>query len=324
MKGAVYDCIIVGAGPAGLSAALILGRCRRSVLVCDSGKPRNAASHGLHGFLSRDCIEPAELIKIGRKQLERYETVELLDATVVAAERTPDGFQLTLQDGQRFGSKNLLLATGIVDELPDIDGLLELYGTSVHHCPYCDGWEHRDEPLAVLGNGKSGVGMSLTLSHWSRDLVLCTNGPVDISDVDRERLARRGVQVRADRIRRLVGHGARLEQIVFDQGEPLARSAVFVHTDQRQHSDLASRLGCRVNEKDSVETGRLETTNVPGLFAAGDTSCDVQLAIIAAAEGATAAFAINKALLEQEVNAPADGRDGSAQKAPAVSAHHPA
>jgi thioredoxin reductase len=136
----MFDVIIVGAGPAGLSAALVLGRCRRRVLVCDSGEPRNAASHGLHGFITRDGIKPKEFLRIGREELTQYETVELRDATVVAASREDDGFEVTLAGGERIASRKLLLATGVVDELPELEGLDQFYGRSVFHCPYCDGW----------------------------------------------------------------------------------------------------------------------------------------------------------------------------------------
>ncbi|MBE0597952.1 MAG: NAD(P)/FAD-dependent oxidoreductase, partial [Desulfuromonadales bacterium] len=149
----MYDVIIVGGGIAGLSAALILGRCRRRVLVCDSNRPRNARSKGVHGFFSRDGTDPWELRRLGQEQLRPYPTVELLPCVVTDAVCHPGSFEIILEDGQRFLSRLLLLATGIVDHLPQIDGLLEFYGRSVFHCPYCDGWENRDQPLAVYGRG---------------------------------------------------------------------------------------------------------------------------------------------------------------------------
>src|SRR5579863_927962 len=139
----MFDVIIVGAGPAALSAALILGRCRRRVLVCDTGQPRNAASRALHGFLSRDGIEPGELLRSGREQLRRYETVEVLDIAVVDAVRKDDSFEMILEDGSRVTSRKLLLAGGVIDELPPIEGFAGFYGHGVYHCPYCDGWEVR-------------------------------------------------------------------------------------------------------------------------------------------------------------------------------------
>ncbi|MEP6592795.1 MAG: NAD(P)/FAD-dependent oxidoreductase, partial [Acidobacteriota bacterium] len=180
-----YDVVVVGAGPAGLSAALILGRCRRRVLVCDTGRPRNAASHALHGYLTRDGLPPSEFLAIGRKELERYDTVEFRPIGAVAAECIDSRFQVTLEDGTVALSRKLLIATGVVDHLPEIDGITELYGRSVFHCPYCDGWELRDQPVAIYGQGQRGVGLSLELTAWTRDIVLCTDGPAEIDADER-------------------------------------------------------------------------------------------------------------------------------------------
>jgi len=300
-----YDCVIVGGGPAGLNAALILGRCRRRVLLCDNGQPRNAKSRALHGFLTRDGTPPLDLLQMGRDELRSYDSVELVHLTVMAIACKGPRFEVTLNDGRQIACRKVLLATGVTDELPQVEGLKELYGQSVFHCPYCDGWEHRDLPLAVYGNGKSGAGLALTLSIWSRDIVICTDGPSEISRTQRRKFAGRGVSIREDRIERLEGTDGMLERIVFRSGEPLERRAMFVHTEQRQHSDLAERLGCNISLKRSVETGRYEITNVRGLYVAGDASRDVQLAIVAAAEGAKAAFAINTALLKEDLGKPA-------------------
>ncbi len=196
----MFDVIIVGAGPAGLSAALILGRCRRRVLVCDTGQPRNAAAHSLHGFLTRDGTEPGELLRIGREQLRHYETVEVRDIAVVDAVRKDDSFELTLEDGSHVNARKLLLASGVVDELPLIAGFAEFYGHGVYHCPYCDGWEVRDLPLAVYGPAMHGERLALELTAWSSDIVLCTNGPANLDDETLLRLTRNGIALREERI----------------------------------------------------------------------------------------------------------------------------
>ena len=298
----MLDVIIVGGGPAGLSAALVLGRCRRRVLICDTGHPRNAASHGLHGFLTRDGIEPAQFLRLAREQLRPYETVELRQAEVTGARRLASGFEVTLNNGEVISSRKLLLATGVVDDVPSIEGLAELYGRSVFHCPYCDGWEMRDQSLAVYGRGENGLGLTLELLLWSRDLVLCTDGPAELSEDERQRLAHHEIRIREDRIRRLEGSDGALERIVFANGEPLTRSAMFFSTGQRQASDLAEKLGCKFTEQGCVDTGEYETTNVPGLYVAGDASRLVQFVIVAASEGAQAAVAINKELMKEDLN----------------------
>jgi thioredoxin reductase len=297
----VIDVIIVGAGPAGLSAALVLGRCRRNVLVCDTGKPRNAASHALHGYLTRDGIEPAEFLRVGHEQLRQYETVEVRRVEVTDAQRSDGSFELNLASGERVRSRKLLLATGVVDELPKLEGFQEFYGRSIFHCPYCDGWEFRDEALAVYGKGENGSGLALELSFWSRDLVLFTDGPSDLDNKDIARLTKRGIALHEDRIRRLEGTNGILENIVLENGETIARRAMFFSSGQQQHSSLPARLGCKFSEEGCVDTGDYESTNVPGLYVAGDASRLVQFVIVAASEGAQAAVAINKELMKEDL-----------------------
>jgi thioredoxin reductase len=294
------EVIIVGAGPAGLSAALILGRCRRQVLVVDAGHPRNSASRALHGFLTRDGIEPADLLRVAREQLRPYTTVQVRTDEVTDARRVGNEFEITVKD-EVIACRKLLIATGVVDHLPNVEGLKSLYGRSVFHCPYCDGWELRDQPIAIYGQKDRGAGLALELTGWSNDLIVCTDGPATLSTKDREQLHQLNIPLREERIARLEGTDGQLERIVFDNGEAVPRRGMFFNTGQDQRCDLAARLGCEFTERGAVATRQYEMTNVPGLYVAGDASRAVQLVIIAAAEGAEAAFAINKALITEDL-----------------------
>jgi len=294
--------IIVGGGPTGLSAALVLGRCRRSVVLVDSGEYRNAASHAMHNFLSRDGTDPAELRRLGRADLNRYPSVQLRQGRVVDLDVDDHGFSVILADtAEPLVCRRLLLAAGMVDELPKVPGLVELYGKSVFHCPYCDGFEVADQPLVAYGRGGPGMELAFELTTWSRDIVLCTDGPSDLSSHELARLGRNGIAVRKDRIARLEGSDGILSAVVFAGGELMARRALFFITNEHQASPLPARLGCSLTSQGAVRTGPYETTEVQGLYVAGDASRSVQAVIVAAAEGAEAAFSINDSLLKEDL-----------------------
>lgn len=291
----MYDVVIVGGGPAGLSAALVLGRCRRRVLLCDAGTPRNARARELHGYLTRDGIPPLDLLRAGREELRPY-GIQPREVKVTGVTINPDGFAITLADGDRVQARTVLIAGGVTDRLPDIPGLDECYGLSVHHCPYCDGWEERDKSLCVIGQGAAGTGLSLSLNTWSDRVILCSNGPARLRPAHRQQLASHGVEVHESRIVSLEHDQGRVRHLAMKNGDRLACEAIFFTTGQRPQCDLPKELGCALNRQGLVKTDNLGQTRVPGLYVAGDASHDVQFVIVAAAEGAKAAVAINKAL----------------------------
>lgn len=297
----MLDCVIVGAGPAGLNAALVLGRCRRKVLVCDAGEPRNARSRGVNGFITRDGCGPDDLRRIGGKELERYPNVEMREVEVVDVDKAEHGFTVELAEGGRVETRKLLLATGIRDDLPEIPGFHELWGNGVHHCPYCDGWENRDRPLAIYGKGEDGSGLALEMTAWSRDLILCTDGPSELDGKHRERLERNGIGLIEDPVERLEGGADGLEAVHFTTGRVLPRRGLFLMLGPCATSPLVRKLGCELTEKGAVETYAYEKTNIPGVYVAGDASRRVNFAIVAAAEGAMAAFSINTELLKADL-----------------------
>jgi thioredoxin reductase len=291
----VYDTVIVGGGPAGLSAALILARCRRSVLVCDAGAPRNARARALHGFISRDGVRPLDLLRIGREELRRYD-IEPRQIEVTAIRRGAGGFDVTLGDDSHVEALTVLLASGITDELPDIPGLDECFGISAHHCPYCDGWEVRDRDLVVIGRRNKGAGLALALTTWSPRVVVCSHGPAGIRPPQHEQLTAHGIQVDERRIARVDHVDGFLRELVLADGGRRTCDAVFIAGEHRQRCNLPRQLGCALTRHGLVKTDHLGQTGVPGLYVAGDASRDVQFVVVAAAEGAKAGVAINKAL----------------------------
>jgi thioredoxin reductase len=302
----LYDAVIVGGGPAGMSAALVLGRCRRRVLLCDTGHPRNEHARATHGFLSRDGISPAEMRRLARAELCRY-GVELLEERVLdgrclgpeEAGRAESTFEVDVESGRKFRSRKLLLATGVIDILPPIEGIEGFYGKSVHHCPYCDGFEHRDQMLAAFGAGPKAIGLALSLRTWSERVFACTHGrQPDAEDI--ERLRRNQIGLRTEPVVRLEGTGEALERIVFQGGPPLECDAMFFNTDQVQRSNLPAGLGCEYDDAGHVVTASRQQTRRPGLFLAGDASGEVQFVISAAAEGATAGVAMNRELQDED------------------------
>jgi thioredoxin reductase len=296
------DVLVVGGGPAGLSAALVLGRCLRKVLLCDDGRPRNERAPGVHGFLTRDGTPPAELRRIAREQLAPNETGEVRDVQVTDLACRPDGgFEADLSDGTRVHARYVLLATGVRDELPQLPGFDTFYGRGVFHCPYCDGYEVRGQALAAFGKGRPGQQLALELTAWSDRVVLLTDGKARLSQADRERLTRASVVLREERVAGLEG-GAALERVAFADGGSLECRGLFFANKPVQRSDLAERMGCRFTRRGAVSTGEYEMSNVAGVFVVGDASHDVQMAIVAAAEGARAAFSINQALIREDLS----------------------
>jgi thioredoxin reductase len=287
------EVAIVGAGPAGLSAALVLGRCRRRVVVFDSGAYRNARSHALRGFLTRDGVSPEDFRRIARTEIARYQTVEFRDDVVTDVVREhADSFIVHSQRGIPLACRKLLLATGLTDVLPPVAGSEDLFGAGVYSCPYCDAWELRDQPLATYD--RQGR-YSLALSQWSQDLVVCTDGRTEIEPETRRRLEQLGARVderRIARFRREAEHVC----AVFDNGDVLRRRAIFVNGNCRPRSDLPAKLGCTMDERGGVCVDRHESTSVSGVYVAGDASRDALQAVVAAGEGASAAIAINSAL----------------------------
>lgn len=296
----MMDVAVIGGGAAGLSAALVLGRSRRRTLVVDDGMPRNAPSPEAHSIFTRDGTAPAELLHIARGQLAPYETVELRQDRVTSVTRNDRGFALLLASNTEVRARRVLLAVGVRDILPEIDGFRALWGRGVLHCPYCHGWEVRDEPLALYADGPVAMEMSPLLLQWSRDLLLCTGGLGGLTEADRLTLSEIGVRVVDIPVQRLEGDGS-LERIVFADGTTEPRRALFMRPPQVLASDLPRQMGCGLTETGLIRIDASRQTSIPGVYAAGDAASVVQQIVIAAAAGAEAAIMINRDLVRAQL-----------------------
>lgn len=296
----MVDVVIVGGGVAGLSAALVLGRARRTTLVLDTGKPRNGYSRMAHGVFTRDGTSPEELLRIGREQLRPYETVSLRPEAALQARPVEDRFEVTLANGETVRCRRLLLAHGLVDELPDIEGLQDLWGKSVFHCPYCDGWEVRDEPLVACGSGEAALEYVQVLLGWSKRLMLCTEGPSGLTEAQLAQFERHGIPIHEAPVNRVEGTNGRLTRVILSDGTELQATAMFMHPPYRLSTDLAPQLGCELTDKGLIVTDEWGRTSVTGVSAAGDIMTPNHQVIRAAATGSTAAIRINSELLAED------------------------
>jgi len=295
-----YDVIVIGGGAAGLSAAVVLGRARRRVLLCDAGAQRNSCAEKMHGFLSRDGESPGELLKICKEQLAQYPSVGFEASVVQAVEKSSSGFRVELTSGTAPVADLLLLATGMADALPEIDGLREAWGRSAFVCPYCDGWEIQDRPIAVSGGGvRSAIDLAQELYGWTRKITVCGHTE-SLSTAQTTWLHASGVRVDAHPIRRIVHDNGHVRSVQLEGGDCIDCDAVFFSVPLKQGSDIAERLGCKMNGA-RIEADDCNRTSVPGCFAAGDNVTHVHQVIVAAASGVRAAIAINDELVCRDV-----------------------
>lgn len=292
-----FDAVVIGGGPAGLSAALALGRATRRVLLASCGAPRNAPAHAAHNVFTRDGTSPAELLRIGREQLAPY-NVTIRDECATDARAEGSEFVVTLETGD-VRARGIVLASGIRDVLPDIPGFRELWGSGVFHCPYCHGWEIANRPLAIYARGEAASHFAALISGWTRDLMLFTDGTIDLPDDEVQRIRRRGVVIREDAVERLTAsHG--LDAVVMRNGDRIQRAGLYLRPDQELRSDIAQRLGCALTEQSRVDADAMGLTSVPMVFVAGDMGPGQQSVISAAASGALAGAGLNHHLLSAD------------------------
>jgi len=296
----VYDVIIIGGSHAGLSAAMTLGRALRRVLVIDSGRPCNAPTPESHNFLSRDGVEPAELLRISKEQLRRYETVTFLDGLAVTAAFTAPFFTIGTEDGASYTSRKLIFATGLTDILPEIAGFAECWGKTVVHCPYCHGYEIRGKKTGILAEGATAYGFTELIYNWTDNLTLYTNGPAGLTGEQAAKLAHYGIPVVEKAVDALLHDDGYLHTIRFSDGTTAEVEALYAHPETKQHCELPIALGCEIDEHGSVKTDVFQQTCVKGVYAAGDNATTGRSVAGAVAAGSVAGMLLNRELVEED------------------------
>ena len=305
MNGSTCDVIVVGGGAAGLSGALTLARARRTVLVVDAGEPRNAPAAGVHGFLTRDGMSPAELLAAGRREVEGY-GAHVVAGRVVAAAVDGDGFVVSLDDGRVTRARRLLVTTGLVDELPDVPGVRERWGRDVLHCPYCHGWEVRDQPIGILASGPRAVHQALLFRQLSADVTFFRHTVPSLTAGDAEQLASRDITVVEGEVEALEVTEDRLSGICLRDGRVVPLLALAVGPRFLARAEVLTSLGLQVAEHPMgigtyVPSDRTGLTAVPGVWVAGNVADPMAQVMGSAAAGALAAAAINADLVTEDV-----------------------
>lgn len=296
----ILDCAVIGGGPAGLNASLVLGRSRRKTVLFDDNKPRNAVVSESHGFITRDGVDPQEFKRIGHAELAKYPDVEIQKQRVVRVYKEDGLFHLEAGNGERFEAKRIILAMGFKEVLPDVERVAEFYGKSLFSCPFCDGWEMRDKALVVISDNEAASHMVKVASNWTEDLIYCTNGR-QLLEEEKSLLESRGIQIYEEKIRALNGDKGKLAEILFEDGRAISREGGFITPEWTLASDIAASLGCKLNDRGGVENDAMKRTNIEGVYACGDVSlAGASQLIFAAAEGSMAAISINAAMIEEK------------------------
>jgi thioredoxin reductase len=296
----MYDCIIIGGGPAGLSAALTLGRSCRKTHIIDDKNPRSQVTRFSHGFLTRDGVLPKEFRNLAQQELANYPSVSIETDLVVDVHNRSGSFEIVTNSGDHFSTKKLLFATGLKDILPKIEGLKSVYGISAFICPYCDGWEFREQPIAIIGSKLADIHFVKALHGWSRDIILFTNGPAHMEKSQIDRFLEKNIPIYEEKIKCIEHDDGILQSVLLEDGARISRKAIFFNPEVRQASLLPQKLGVGLNDLQLFITEEDGKTNIDGLYIAGDSRNHLHQIIHAASDGAKAAVSINMELLKEE------------------------
>jgi len=299
MNNKYLDAIIIGGSYAGLSAAMTLGRSKRHVLIIDDNNPCNQQTPYSHNFITHDGEKPAAIKAKALEQVLKYDTVHLHEGTALAGAKNDNVFEITTAAGDTFIASKLLFATGVTDILTGIKGLAECWGISVLHCPYCHGYEVKDSPLGIISNGELAFEFCRMIHHWSKDLILFTNGKADIAEEHLTAIRKHHIGIIEEEIKELVHRNGHLDKVVLKNGKEYKLNALFYRAATRQHCNIPEQLGCELNKMGLIVVDDLQHTSVAGIYAAGDNSAMFRSVAIATAAGTKAGAMLNKELIEE-------------------------
>ncbi|USD83490.1 NAD(P)/FAD-dependent oxidoreductase [Bacillus safensis] len=295
----LLDCAIIGGGPAGLSAALVVGRGRKQVIVFDDELPRNRVTQESHGFITNDGMTPFEIRQAGEADLQKYPSIKIKRSRIVDIQKKEESFMLLTDEGDAFEAKKIILATGLQDILPEIEGIHDVYGKTLFSCPFCDGWELKDKALALIAENQRALHMAKLLSNWTKDLIVFTNGHV-LAEEDKALLAAHSIQVIDVPIVSIDHDNGQLRALQLPNGEIVRREGGFVASEFKQSAPFAEKLGCQMTKNAGIETDILGRTTVSGVFACGDNLGGPAQLVLAAAAGSQAGMGVIHELVQEE------------------------
>lgn len=293
----LFDVIIIGGSYAGLSAAMALGRSLRKTLVIDSGKPCNEQTPHSHNFLTHDGSSPSEISTIAKSQVEEYDTVKFHNGKAISVQKIDFGFEITTENNEKFNSKKLIVASGIIDEIPNIKGFQESWGISLIHCPYCHGYEYKGKKTGIIANGDKAVHISSLVKNLTKDVTILTRGKINFTSEQLEKLKNNQIDIIEKEISELKNENGYVKSLVFDDGKEIDFEAVYGAFPFQQHSDIPKDLGCEFTEFGHIKTDQFQKTNVPGLFVCGDNSSMMRSVSNAVMTGNVAGAMVNMELV---------------------------
>jgi thioredoxin reductase len=294
------DVIIVGGSYSGLAAGMALGRALRNVLIIDSGKPCNRQTPHSHNFITQDGNTPHEIATLARQQVEKYDTVKLVNGVAVSGTKTENGFNVQIDSGETFSAKKIIFATGVKDIMPDIEGYAECWGISVVHCPYCHGYEIRNERTGILGNGEYGFEFSALISNWTKDLTLFTNGPSTLTAEQTAKIKSHHIKIVENEIGKLEHTDGHLQHIIFKDGTTSSLKALYARSPFVQHCTIPELLGCELTEEGFIKIDALLKTTVHGAFACGDNTTRMRSVANAVGMGTMVGAIVNREMIVEE------------------------